>query len=93
MRRSPQRIRSFMFGHDIIVIGASVGGVDALPRLIGSLPAGLTYKEEFKIEREGRTPYSRCGIARSILWILKITFRSKIKVVGTFLPAWGEATN
>jgi two-component system, chemotaxis family, protein-glutamate methylesterase/glutaminase len=30
-----------MFGHDIIVIGASAGGVDALPRLIGSLPAEL----------------------------------------------------
>jgi two-component system, chemotaxis family, protein-glutamate methylesterase/glutaminase len=30
-----------MFGRDIIVIGASVGGVDALPRLIGSLPADL----------------------------------------------------
>jgi two-component system, chemotaxis family, protein-glutamate methylesterase/glutaminase len=30
-----------MFGHDIVVIGASVGGVDALPRLIGSLPADL----------------------------------------------------
>jgi two-component system chemotaxis response regulator CheB len=31
-----------MLGHDIIVIGASVGGVDALPRLIGSLPANLS---------------------------------------------------
>jgi two-component system, chemotaxis family, protein-glutamate methylesterase/glutaminase len=30
-----------VFGHDIIVIGASAGGVDALPRLIGSLPADL----------------------------------------------------
>lgn len=30
-----------MFGHDIIVVGASSGGVDALPRLIGSLPADL----------------------------------------------------
>jgi two-component system chemotaxis response regulator CheB len=30
-----------MFGHDIVVIGASVGGVDALPRLIASLPADL----------------------------------------------------
>ncbi|HEV2692197.1 MAG TPA: chemotaxis protein CheB [Verrucomicrobiae bacterium] len=30
-----------MFSHDIIVIGASVGGVEALPRLIGSLPAGM----------------------------------------------------
>ena len=30
-----------MFGHDIIVIGASAGGTDALPRLIGSLPANL----------------------------------------------------
>src|SRR5688500_8880349 len=30
-----------MSGHDIIVIGASAGGVDALPRLIGSLPASL----------------------------------------------------
>jgi two-component system chemotaxis response regulator CheB len=30
-----------MFGHEIIVIGASVGGVDALPRLIASLPADL----------------------------------------------------
>ena len=30
-----------MFGHDIIVIGASAGGLDALPRLIGSLPADL----------------------------------------------------
>jgi two-component system chemotaxis response regulator CheB len=30
-----------MFGRDIIVIGASAGGVDALPRLIGSLPADL----------------------------------------------------
>jgi two-component system chemotaxis response regulator CheB len=30
-----------MFGHDIVVIGASAGGVDALPRLIGSLPANL----------------------------------------------------
>jgi two-component system chemotaxis response regulator CheB len=30
-----------MFGHDIIVIGTSVGGVDALQRLIGSLPANL----------------------------------------------------
>jgi len=30
-----------MFGHDIIVIGASVGGVDALPRLIENLPASL----------------------------------------------------
>ena len=30
-----------MFGHDIIVIGASEGGVDAIPRLIGSLPAHL----------------------------------------------------
>jgi hypothetical protein len=30
-----------MFGHASVVIGASVGGVDALPRLIGSLPADL----------------------------------------------------
>ena len=30
-----------MVGHNIIVIGASAGGVDALPRLIGSLPADL----------------------------------------------------
>jgi 3-deoxy-D-manno-octulosonic-acid transferase len=30
-----------MFGHDIIAIGASVGGVEALPRLIGSLPTDL----------------------------------------------------
>jgi two-component system chemotaxis response regulator CheB len=30
-----------MFGHDIIVIGASVGGVDAIPRLLASLPADL----------------------------------------------------
>src|SRR5436305_1670225 len=30
-----------MFGHDIIVIGASAGGVDALPRLVGSFPADL----------------------------------------------------
>jgi two-component system chemotaxis response regulator CheB len=30
-----------MFGHDIIVIGASAGGLDALPRLIGSLPEDL----------------------------------------------------
>jgi two-component system chemotaxis response regulator CheB len=30
-----------MLGHDIIVVGASAGGVDALPRLIGSLPADL----------------------------------------------------
>lgn len=28
-----------MFGHDIVVIGASAGGVDALTKLIGSLPA------------------------------------------------------
>ena len=30
-----------MFGHDIIVVGASAGGVDALPKLIGSLPKDL----------------------------------------------------
>jgi two-component system, chemotaxis family, protein-glutamate methylesterase/glutaminase len=30
-----------MFGRDIIVIGASAGGVDAIPRLIGSLPGDL----------------------------------------------------
>ena len=30
-----------MAGHEIIVIGASAGGVDALPRLIGTLPADL----------------------------------------------------
>lgn len=30
-----------MFGHDIIVIGASTGGVEALPKLIGSLPKDL----------------------------------------------------
>jgi two-component system, chemotaxis family, protein-glutamate methylesterase/glutaminase len=30
-----------MVGYDIIVIGASAGGVDALPRLIESLPADL----------------------------------------------------
>jgi two-component system chemotaxis response regulator CheB len=30
-----------MFGHDIIVIGASAGGVEALPRLISALPADL----------------------------------------------------
>src|SRR5580658_6804568 len=30
-----------MFGRDIIVIGASVGAVDALPRLIGRLPTDL----------------------------------------------------
>ena len=30
-----------MLGHDIIVIGASAGGVNALPRLIASLPADL----------------------------------------------------
>lgn len=30
-----------MSGHEIIVIGASAGGVDALPRLIASLPADL----------------------------------------------------
>lgn len=30
-----------MFGRDIIVIGASAGGVDAIPKLLGSLPADL----------------------------------------------------
>ena len=30
-----------MFGHDIIVIGASAGGVEARLRLIGSLPVDL----------------------------------------------------
>src|SRR5688572_13010110 len=30
-----------MFGRDIIVIGASAGGVEAIPRLIASLPADL----------------------------------------------------
>lgn len=30
-----------MYSHDIIVIGASAGGVDALPRLVASLPADL----------------------------------------------------
>lgn len=30
-----------MSGHDIIVIGASAGGVDALPRLMDSLPSRL----------------------------------------------------
>jgi two-component system chemotaxis response regulator CheB len=30
-----------MWGHEIIVIGASAGGVEALPRLIASLPADL----------------------------------------------------
>lgn len=30
-----------MGGHDIIVIGASAGGVEAIPRLIASLPADL----------------------------------------------------
>ena len=30
-----------MFGRDIIVIGASAGGVDAIPKLVGSLPADL----------------------------------------------------
>lgn len=30
-----------MVGHDIIVIGASAGGVEALPKLIGSLPQVL----------------------------------------------------
>ncbi len=30
-----------MFGHDIIVVGASAGGVDALPKLIGCLPHDL----------------------------------------------------
>lgn len=30
-----------MIGHDIIVVGASAGGVDALPRLIATLPANL----------------------------------------------------
>jgi two-component system chemotaxis response regulator CheB len=31
-----------MLAHDIIVIGTSAGGVDALPRLIGSLPKNLS---------------------------------------------------
>ncbi|MBC8009562.1 MAG: chemotaxis protein CheB [Burkholderiales bacterium] len=30
-----------MFGHEIIVVGASAGGVDAIPRLIASLPTDL----------------------------------------------------
>lgn len=30
-----------MFGHDIIVIGASAGGVAALPKLVGTLPRDL----------------------------------------------------
>ncbi len=30
-----------MLGHEIIVVGASAGGVDAVPRLIASLPANL----------------------------------------------------
>jgi two-component system chemotaxis response regulator CheB len=37
--KKPATTRSF--GHDIIVIGASLGGVEAIPRLIQSLPAGL----------------------------------------------------
>jgi len=36
LRRPPR-----FFGHDIVVIGASVGGVDAIPCLIRSLPASL----------------------------------------------------
>ena len=30
-----------MIGHDIVAIGASAGGFEALKRLIGGLPAGL----------------------------------------------------
>ena len=33
--------RELVFGHDIIVIGASAGGVEALRELIGSLPGDL----------------------------------------------------
>jgi two-component system chemotaxis response regulator CheB len=42
--RKPHRTASRkapLVAHDIIVIGASVGGVDAIPRLIASLPADL----------------------------------------------------
>lgn len=35
------RTKARFSGHDIIVIGASTGGVDALPRLVGSLPSNL----------------------------------------------------
>jgi two-component system, chemotaxis family, protein-glutamate methylesterase/glutaminase len=41
IRDDGARFKSHMFGHDIIVIGASAGGVEALPKLIGSLPADL----------------------------------------------------
>lgn len=36
---SPKGLDSTFVGHDIVVIGASVGGVEAIPRLISSLPA------------------------------------------------------
>ncbi len=32
-----------MVGHDIIVVGASAGGVDALCQLVGDLPPDLPY--------------------------------------------------
>ena len=40
-RISSVKNKGHVFGHDIIVIGASAGGVEALPRLLGSLPAEL----------------------------------------------------
>jgi two-component system chemotaxis response regulator CheB len=39
VRQKPET--ALLFGHDIVAIGASVGGVDAIPRLIRSLPANL----------------------------------------------------
>lgn len=53
-----------MFGHDIIVIGASAGGVDALPRLIGSLPGNLPAAVFVVLHIPAQGPYLLPGIIR-----------------------------
>ena len=73
-----------MPGHDIIVIGASAGGVEALVKLVGQFPADLPASIFMVLHIPAQSPSGAIGAGSSEIAGLRISERDQSRAAPGF---------